>query len=134
LSSDTVDLTETDLAADISTSGTLTISDVDSPATFAAEVGTAGTSGTFGISAPAAWTYTASGAHNEFAAGVTYTDSFSVTSADGTVTSVTITFPTRRSSDLLSSDTVDLTETDLAADISTSGTLTISDVDSPATF
>ncbi len=42
-------LTETNLAADISTAGTLTISDVDSPATFVAQAATAGTYGTFAI-------------------------------------------------------------------------------------
>src|SRR5207248_4028602 len=49
-----------------------------------------GTYGTFAINAAGAWTYTASSAHNEFAAGTTYTDTFSVASADGTLTSVTI--------------------------------------------
>src|SRR3989442_12454900 len=75
--------TGTNLAADISTAGTLTISDVDSPATFVAQAATAGTYGTFAIDSAGAWTYTASSAHNEFAAGTTYTDTFSVASADG---------------------------------------------------
>src|SRR4051794_20411861 len=129
LSSATKNLTETDAAADISTSGTLTISDVDSPATFQAQTGTAGTYGSFSIGTNGAWTYTASSAHNEFAAGTTYTDSFDVQSADGTHPSVTILFPYTTLSPSLSSATKNLTETDAAADISTSGTLTISDVD-----
>src|SRR5438132_12780593 len=83
-------LSETNLAADISTAGTLTISDVDSPATFVAQAATAGTYGTFAIDSAGAWTYTASSAHNEFAAGSTYSDTFSVASADGTLTAVTI--------------------------------------------
>src|SRR5438445_2985436 len=74
----------------ISTAGTLTISDVDSPATFVAQAATAGTYGTFAIDSAGAWTYTASSAHNEFAAGSTYSDTFAVESADGTLTSVTI--------------------------------------------
>ncbi|TIU09862.1 MAG: adhesin, partial [Mesorhizobium sp.] len=90
LSADVRNLTETDAAADISSSGQLTISDVDSPATFVAQAGTVGTYGTFAIDAAGAWTYTASSAHNEFAAGTTYTDTFDVVSADGTHTSVTI--------------------------------------------
>ena len=90
LSADVRNLTETDTAADISTSGTLTVSDVDSPASFVAQAGTAGSYGTFAIDSAGAWTYTASSAHNEFAAGTTYTDTFSVASADGTLTSVTI--------------------------------------------
>src|SRR2546429_6887739 len=54
LSADVRNLTETNLAADISSSGTLTISDVDSPATFVAQAGTLGTYGTFAINATSA--------------------------------------------------------------------------------
>ena len=90
LSADTRNLTETNAAADISTSGTLTISDVDSAATFVAQADTAGTYGTFAIDTAGAWTYTASSAHDEFVAGTTYTDTFTVASADGTLTSVTV--------------------------------------------
>ena len=134
LSADTRNLTETNSAADISTSGTLTISDVDSPATFVAQAGTAGSYGTFAIGTAGAWTYTASSAHNEFVAGTTYTDTFDVVSADGTHTSVTVNILGTNDAAVLSADTRNLTETNSAADISTSGTLTISDVDSPATF
>ena len=74
----------------LATSGTLTVSDVDSPASFVAQAATAGSYGTFAIDTAGAWTYTASSAHNEFAAGTTYTDTFSVASADGTLSSVTI--------------------------------------------
>ena len=90
LSADVRNLTETDAAAAISSSGTLTISDPDSPATFVVQAGTIGSYGTFAITSAGAWTYTASSAHNEFAAGTTYTDTFPVASADGTLTSVTI--------------------------------------------
>ena len=134
LSADVSNLTETDTAADISTSGTLTISDVDSPATFVAQAGTVGSYGTFAIDSAGAWTYTASSAHNEFEDGTTYTDTFAVASADGTTTSVTINILGTNDAAVLSADVSNLTETDTAADISTSGTLTISDVDSPATF
>ena len=134
LSADVRNLTETDTAADISTSGTLTISDVDSPATFVAQAGTVGSYGTFAIDSAGAWTYTASSAHNEFVAGTTYTDTFAVASADGTTTSVTINILGTNDAAVLSADVRNLTETDTAGDISTSGTLTISDVDSPATF
>ncbi|PZV33107.1 VCBS domain-containing protein [Mesorhizobium kowhaii] len=90
LSSASVNLTETNSAADISTSGTLTISDVDSPATFVAQAATGGSYGTFAINSAGAWTYTASSAHDEFVAGQHYTESFNVMSADGTHTSVDI--------------------------------------------
>ena len=134
LSADTRNLTETNAAADISTSGTLTVSDVDSPASFVAQAGTAGSYGTFAIDTAGAWTYTASSAHDEFVAGTTYTDTFSVASADGTVTSVTINILGTNDAAVLSVDVRNLTETNAAADISTSGTLTVSDVDSPASF
>ncbi|MER8467273.1 VCBS domain-containing protein, partial [Mesorhizobium sp. M1396] len=88
--SDVANLTETNSAADISTGGTLTISDVDSDPHFVAQSNTAGSYGTFAIDAAGAWTYTASSAHNEFAAGQHYTESFDVVSADGTHTSIAI--------------------------------------------
>src|SRR5204862_139489 len=90
LSADVKNLTETNAASDISTSGVLSISDVDSPATFVAQAGTAGAYGTFAIDAAGNWTYTASSAHNEFVAGTTYTEVFDAASADGTHTSVTV--------------------------------------------
>ncbi|MEY4753141.1 MAG: hypothetical protein RJA44_816, partial [Pseudomonadota bacterium] len=88
LSSATVALTETNAA--LSTSGTLTISDVDSATTFVAQTATAGSYGSFSIDASGAWSYTASSAHDAFVAGQTYTDSFTVTSADGTQSTVTV--------------------------------------------
>ncbi|WP_155264808.1 beta strand repeat-containing protein, partial [Sphingomonas segetis] len=90
LSSASEELTEGDTAAAISTSGTLTISDVDSPETFVAQSSTAGSYGSFSIDQDGNWTYVADGAHDEFVAGQVYTDTFTVSSADGTETSVTI--------------------------------------------
>ncbi|EUB76385.1 outer membrane adhesin like protein, partial [Pseudomonas sp. GM41(2012)] len=130
LSSASVTLTETD--APLTTNGTLTISDVDSAATFVAQSGTAGSYGQFSINAGGAWSYVADSAHNEFAAGTTYTDTFTVSSADGTLTSVTVQINGTNDAAVLSSASVTLTETD--APLTTNGTLTISDVDSAATF
>ena len=110
------------------------MSDVDSAQTFNAQTDTSGAYGTFSIDTGGAWTYTASSAHDEFVGGTTYTDTFSVTSADGTSTSVTINITGTNDPAILSADTRDLTETNLAADISSSGTLTVSDVDSAQTF
>ena len=90
LSSDTKSLTEGDTSAAISTGGQLTISDVDSSATFVAQAGTAGSYGTFAIGADGQWTYTASSAHDEFVAGQHYVENFDVVSADGTHTNVHI--------------------------------------------
>src|SRR5436853_446755 len=117
----------------ISTAGTLTISDVDSPATFVAQAATAGTYGTFAIDSAGAWTYTASSAHNEFAAGSTYSDTFSVASADGTLTAVTINILGTNDAAVLSAATKNLTETKIGSATCSAGTSTIRDVDHTAT-
>ncbi|MBV7515916.1 VCBS domain-containing protein, partial [Pseudomonas sp. PDM25] len=129
-----VTLTETDAAADISTTGTLSISDVDSAATFVAQSNTAGSYGQFSLDTDGAWSYVADSAHNEFVAGTTYTDTFTVSSADGTLTSVTVHILGSNDAAVLSADIANLTETNAVVDISTNGNLTISDVDSAATF
>ncbi|QQX60309.1 VCBS domain-containing protein [Pseudomonas chlororaphis subsp. aurantiaca] len=134
LSAGIANLTETNAATDISTAGSLTISDVDSPENFQAQTNTAGSYGKFSIGTGGAWTYVADSAHNEFAAGTTYTDTFAVSSADGTLTSVTVHILGTNDAALLSAGIANLTETNAAVDISTAGTLTISDVDSAATF
>ncbi len=130
LSSATANLTETD--AVLTTSGVLTISDVDSAAVFVAQVDTAGSYGTFSIGSDGAWGYVASFAHDAFIDGTTYTDTFAVTSADGTATSVTVNILGTNDAAVLSAATANLTETD--AVLTTSGVLTISDVDSAAVF
>ena len=89
LSSAVVRLTEGDTAADISTSGTLTISDVDSPETFVAGSQT-GLYGILTLEADGDWTYAADGPHDEFKDGKSYSDLFTVASADGTTTTVLI--------------------------------------------
>ena len=134
LSADVRNLTEADTAAAISTSGTLTNNDVDSPETFVAQTGTAGAYGTFSIDAAGAWTYTADSAHNEFVAGTTYTDTFTVASGRRHATSVTVNILGTNDAAVLSAARSNLTEANTAAAISTTGTLTNNDVDSPETF
>ena len=134
LSTGAVTLTEADDAAALSTSGQLAISDPDSAETFVAQAGTAGTYGTFTVDVSGAWTYTASSAHDALAAGATYTDNFTVTSADGTATTVTLTFEGTNDAAILSTGAVTVIEADDAAALSTSGQLTISDPDSAETF
>ncbi|WP_277594525.1 VCBS domain-containing protein [Pseudomonas chlororaphis] len=132
LSSASVTLSETN--APLTTGGSLTVSDIDSPESFQAQIDTAGNYGKFSIGTGGAWTYIADSAHNEFAAGTTYTDTFAVSSADGTLTSVTVHILGTNDAAVLSAGIANLTETNAAVDISTAGTLTISDVDSAATF
>src|SRR5205814_2210919 len=118
----------------ISTSGTLTVSDVDSPATFVAQAGTAGSYGTFAIDSAGAWTYTASSAHNEFVARTSYTDTPDTQTADSPHTSGTVNIFGTNDAAELSADPRSLPTPRSSDLISTSGTLTVSDVDSPATF
>ncbi|MBK9623659.1 MAG: hypothetical protein IPO38_03585 [Rhodocyclaceae bacterium] len=70
----------------MTTSGTMVITDIDSPTTFTALTAVAGSNryGTCNMSTAGVWTYTANNAQNQFAAGTTYTDAVNVTSADGT--------------------------------------------------
>ncbi|UUZ49643.1 VCBS domain-containing protein [Massilia sp. B-10] len=78
------------------------------------------------------WVYTASTAHNEFVGGTTYSDVFTVTSADGTTSTITVNILGTNDAAVISSATVNLTETN--AVLTANGTLTISDADSAATF
>ncbi|MCL9689311.1 VCBS domain-containing protein, partial [Legionella sp. EUR-108] len=125
-------LTETN--AILTTSGTLAISDVDSPATFVAQTNVAGSNGYghFTVGSNGAWTYATDTAHNEFAAGTTYTDTLTVTSADGTTSTITVNIVGTNDAAVITPAVANLTETN--AILTTSGTLAISDVDSPATF
>jgi VCBS repeat-containing protein len=127
-----VNLTETNLA--LTTGGTLAIADVDSPATFVAQTNVAGSGGygRFTVNTDGTWTYAANTAHNEFAAGTTYTDKITVTSADGTTSTITVNILGTNDAAVITPAVVNLTETNAA--LSAGGTLAISDADSPATF
>ncbi|MBL0075282.1 MAG: hypothetical protein IPP41_04850 [Rhodocyclaceae bacterium] len=107
-------LTETNLA--LTTGGTMVISDVDSASTFTALTAVAGSNsyGTFSMSTAGVWTYTANSAHDEFMAGSTYTDSVSVTSADCTVSSITVSNVGTNDAAVITPATATLTETNLA--------------------
>ena len=126
----TASLTETNAA--LATGGTLSATDVDSSAAFVAQSDIAGGYGVFAIDTTGAWTYNA-GAHNEFAAGQSYTDSFTVATADGTEQVVTVTIAGTNDAAIITGiATASLTETD--APLSTGGALSATDVDSSAAF
>ena len=99
----------------------------DSPATFVPAT-LAGTYGSLAIDAAGNWNYTASSAHNEFVAGTTYSDTFTVSAADGTTSTVTVNILGTNDAAVISSATANLTETN--AVLTASGALTISDADS----
>ncbi|OGT62773.1 MAG: hypothetical protein A3E85_02885 [Gammaproteobacteria bacterium RIFCSPHIGHO2_12_FULL_45_12] len=112
----------------------LTQPDVDSPATFDAQAGTTGTYGTFTINAAGAWTYTTDSAHNEFVAGTTYTDTFNVTSSDGTTSSVVVNILGTNDAPQLGGATQTLNYTQYQAPILIDSALTVTDIDLPANF
>src|SRR5204862_5625043 len=124
LSSASAVLTETN--APLSTGGTLTISDVDSPQTFVAQTNVAGAYGTFSIAANGAWSYTASSAYDSLNVGQSVSDTFAVASADGTTSTVQVTIQGTNDAAVVSSASVALAETN--APLTAAGSLTVSDV------
>src|SRR3989338_2451661 len=123
-------LTETNEV--LSTEGSLSISDVDSPAAFVARKKAAGAIGTFSIDAAGAWTYVTKSALDRISEGKSVSDSFTVASADGTKTTVLVTINGTNDAAVLSASDVALKETNAA--LKTTGRLNIKDVDSPQTF
>ena len=114
----------------------MSATDVDSAATFLAQTDVAGNHGygKFSIDTAGHWTYKMDSAHDGYVGGQDYTDSITVKTADGTSQVITVTMHGTNDAAVLSSATANLTETNDAADISTFGSLTISDVDSAETF
>src|SRR5207248_8054377 len=80
------------VSSHISTSGALTIADVDQgQSSFAAQASVAGTYGNFTLTANGNWTYTASdsqAAIQQLGAGQSTTDSFTAMSSDGAASQV----------------------------------------------
>jgi VCBS repeat-containing protein len=82
-------LTETD--EQLTTSGTLSITDVDNDeAFFNTQTNTPGDYGSFSIDADGNWSFASNGALDELEDGDVVTDIFNVTSVDGTATTVTV--------------------------------------------
>jgi VCBS repeat-containing protein len=126
-------LAETNAAQ--STGGTLIATDVDSSNTFVAQTNVAGSNGygQFSINAAGVWTYTMNTAHDEFVAGQTYTDSLTVTTADGTPKTITVSINGTNDAAVITGTAAQtLTETNAAQ--STGGALIATDVDSSSAF
>ena len=123
-------LTESNVAQ--STGGTLTVTDVDSSQTLVAQTNVSGNNGygKFTVGTNGVWTYTMNTAHDEFVAGQNYTDSITVTSADGTASQViTVTIAGTNDSPVLSAGGIlNYTENQVATAIDAS--LAITDIDS----
>jgi len=118
-------LVETD--APVTASGTLTSSDVDNPDNaFTAET-INGTIGTLTIDTAGAWNFTAGSAYDNLNVGDSVNETFTVSSIDGTTSTVAITINGTNDAATVSSATEALAETD--APVTASGTLTSTDPD-----
>ena len=92
ISSASVDVIESN--ASLNTGGTLSISDVDGPAPSFNPVANAsgnGGYGLFNIGSNGVWSYSTTGPLNQLVAGQTYTDTLTVTAADGSTGTITVT-------------------------------------------
>ncbi|MEH0771922.1 VCBS domain-containing protein, partial [Vibrio alginolyticus] len=127
VSSATVAVDETDTA--ITTSGTLTSTDVDNPDNAFAPDSITGTHGNLTINANGHWVFTTNSAFNQLNVGDKVEETFTVTSVDGTPSTIKVTINGTNDAATVSSETVAIDETDTA--ITTSGTLTSTDVDNP---
>src|SRR4051812_36733035 len=89
-----------------------------------------GPDGHLSVDANGAWTYTGNGAHDELTAGQVVSDTFTVTSLDGTAAgTVKVIITGTNDAATVSSDSKAVTEGDTAAALNTSGQLTITDPD-----
>jgi VCBS repeat-containing protein len=131
----TAAVTEDATTPNLTTSGTLTIADVDAgESTFKAQANAAGTYGAFTLAADGAWTYTASTAQaaiQQLGAGQSLTDSFAAVSFDGTASQlVTVTINGTNDVPVIAGvSTSAVTEDASAPHLTAGGTLTIADVD-----
>ncbi|MFV7786206.1 VCBS domain-containing protein, partial [Shewanella marisflavi] len=127
VSSASVTLTETN--DPLTTGGTLTATDVDNPDNTFTPLTVEGTYGTFTLLGNGEWTFTANSAFDELNVGDSYSETFNVTSIDGTPSTVTVTINGTNDAADVSSASVTLTETN--DPLTTGGTLTATDVDNP---
>src|SRR5436305_3416122 len=132
------------VAGNISTSGALSISDVDAgQSNFAAQAGTLGSNGygTFTLAANGSWTYTANDSQSaiqQLGAGQSITDSFTAVSSDGSASQlVTVTINGTNDPAVIGDPTVaDVTEDAnvVNGNLVASGTISITDVDQNQAF
>ncbi|WP_261875740.1 beta strand repeat-containing protein [Vibrio celticus] len=127
VSSATVAIDETDKA--VTTSGTLTSTDVDNPDNTFTPDSITGTNGDLTIDANGHWAFTANSAFNQLNVGDKVEETFTVSSVDGTPSTIKVTINGTNDAATVSSATVAIDETDKA--VTTSGTLTSTDVDNP---
>ncbi|PMG05340.1 hypothetical protein BCV08_05840, partial [Vibrio breoganii] len=113
----------------VTTSGTLTSTDVDNPDNAFIPDSISGANGDLTIDANGHWVFTANGAFNQLNVGDKVEETFTVTSVDGTPSTIKVTINGTDDKSTVSSATVAIDETNKA--VTTSGTLTSTDVDNP---
>jgi len=126
-----------DAAGSLIASGALTITDIDAgQSSFTPQAGTAGTYGTFTIDAAGNWTYTAANNNPTIQAlgqGQTLTETFTVTSVDGTAQTITVTINGTNDVPTIGGVATGAVTEDVAVDAAgnlvANGALTITDVD-----
>jgi VCBS repeat-containing protein len=130
-------VSEDDSAPNLSTGGTLTVADADAgESSFTAQASTAGSSGygSFTLAADGNWSYTADNSQaaiQQLGAGQSLSDSFTAVSSDGTASQVvTVTITGTNDVPVIGGVTSSaVSEDDSTPNLSTSGALTIADVD-----
>ncbi|MCF2872882.1 VCBS domain-containing protein, partial [Octadecabacter sp. G9-8] len=125
-------VTEDD-ATTLTATDVLSVTDVDAgEASFVAQSGTVGTYGSFDIDAEGAWTYTADNALTDIqslGAGETLTDSFTVTTADGTEETVTVTIIGTNDAAVIAGQMTGAVTEDDATTLTATGALSVTDAD-----
>ena len=115
----------------LTSSGTLTVSDADhDQSSFQAITAQAGTYGSFSIDSTGHWTYTLNNSASNvqaLAEGDVKTETFVVKSADGTTQNVVITINGTNDGAVIGGTSTGMTKEDVT--LTSSGTLTVSDVD-----
>ncbi|WP_422109439.1 VCBS domain-containing protein [Vibrio lentus] len=127
VSNATVAIDETDKA--VTTSGTLISTDVDNPDNTFTPDSITGANGDLTIDANGHWAFTANSAFNQLNVGDKVEETFTVSSVDGTPSTIKVTINGTNDAATVSSATVAIDETDKV--VTTSGTLTSTDVDNP---
>ncbi|MEZ8013126.1 MULTISPECIES: VCBS domain-containing protein [Vibrio] len=125
VSSATVAIYETDKA--VTTSGTLTSTDVDNPDNTFTPDSLTGTNGDLTIDANGHWTFTANSAFNQLNVGDKVEETFTVSSIDGTPSTIKITINGTNDKAVISGTSAGAVTEE--SQLQTSGSLTVTDVD-----
>ncbi|WP_116927953.1 VCBS domain-containing protein, partial [Vibrio tasmaniensis] len=125
VSSATVAIDETDKA--VTTSGTLTSTDVDNPDNTFTPDSISGTNGDLTIDANGHWMFTANSAFNQLNVGDKVEETFTVSSVDGTASTIKVTINGTNDKAVISGTTAGAVTEE--SQLQTSGSLTVTDVD-----